>query len=157
MLYGINKPSGTREVLPFAFTYMSKAFADALKAKLAEKGMRPAELARRSGVTKQNIGRIIHQTPHHVTGAPPKVERETVAKLAAALDWDIDDALLVAGYAPTHSAGPPRDVPELMDALARLGFPVEQIDPFHLEPDQYEALLKDFVFLLEWKRRNTLN
>lgn len=64
--------------------------------------MKPAQLARLSGVSKQNIGRIINNTPHSITGALPKTEPETIKKLAKALDWDLDEALLSGGYAPSN-------------------------------------------------------
>ena len=76
-------------------------FGERLREKLDAAGMKPAELARRSGVTKQNIGRLLNNTPHSITGALPKPERDTVEKLARALDWEINDALLSAGYAPS--------------------------------------------------------
>jgi transcriptional regulator with XRE-family HTH domain len=77
-------------------------FNERLKEKLAEKKIRPAELARRSGVTKQNIGRLINNTPHSESGALPRAEKDTVIKLAKALDWDLDDALMAADIAPIN-------------------------------------------------------
>ena len=103
MIYSINNPRVSKEKVHCGFTDMSQTFGQALQAKLAEKGVRKAELARRAGITKQNVGRIVNNTPHYVTGALPKVEVETVKKIAKALDWDVDEALNAAGFAPTQS------------------------------------------------------
>jgi transcriptional regulator with XRE-family HTH domain len=78
----------------------NKTFGECLREQLESKGIRPAELARRSGVTKQNIGRLLNATPHPITGALPRAEPETVTKLAEGLEWDVDEALLAAGHAP---------------------------------------------------------
>lgn len=100
-LYTRNNPRLTEFAVNSGFTRMSNpTFGEHLRRQLDEKGMRPAELARRSGVTKQNIGRLLNNTPHPITGKAPSVERETVEKLANALGWHIDDALLAAGYSP---------------------------------------------------------
>lgn len=53
-----NNPSVTSEIVTLGFTKM--AFKNYLAAKLKERGMRPAELARKAGTSKQNIGRIVH-------------------------------------------------------------------------------------------------
>lgn len=82
---------------------MAKTFGERLREKLTEVGMTAAELSRRSNVTKQNISRILNNTPHSITGALPKVEPETVKKLAEPLLWDINEALDAAGYASSHS------------------------------------------------------
>ena len=79
---------------------MKKTFGQRLREKMGESGIKPAELSRRSGVTKQNIDRLLNATPHPITGALPTTTRETVEKLAPALDWDLNDALLAAGLAP---------------------------------------------------------
>lgn len=89
------------------FTHMEKTFGDRLREELAVRGMRPSELARRSGVTKQNIGRLINNTPHSLSGALPRAEPDTVEKLAKALGWDLNEALLAAGYAPRNGNSDP--------------------------------------------------
>jgi transcriptional regulator with XRE-family HTH domain len=104
MLYCENNPSVTPAVVSYGFTNMDiqNPFGEWLREQLEKQGMKAADLARRSGVTKQNIGRILNNTPHSVTGALPKVEESTVEKLARALDADIDEARLAAGYAPSR-------------------------------------------------------
>ena len=46
---------------------------------------------------------------------------EIVDALAKALDKNIDEARLAAGYAPTFQTSPPQSIPELIEALERLG------------------------------------
>lgn len=101
-VYFKNNPRYTDFKVEFGFTDLEMSFGELLKEKLQEKKMKPAELARLSGVSKQNIGRIINKTPHSITGALPKTEPETIKKLAKALDWDLDEALLSGGYAPSN-------------------------------------------------------
>lgn len=101
-IYLKNNPRYTDFEVKFGFTDLEMSFGELLKEKLQEKKMKPAQLARLSGVSKQNIGRIINNTPHSITGALPKTEPETIKKLAKALDWDLDEALLAGGYAPSN-------------------------------------------------------
>lgn len=102
IIYTENKPSVTNKVVNCRFIgVMAMTFGQLLRQKLVEKGLTAAELSRRSGVTKQNIGRILNNTPHSITGALPKVEPDTVIKLAKPLAWDLDEALHAAGHAPT--------------------------------------------------------
>lgn len=89
------------------------AFKDYLRAKLTEKGMRPAELARASGVTKQNIGRILNDTRHPISGGLPKVTVETIEKLAKGLGVDVDEAKIAAGFIPPNIAGMLMRLPSL--------------------------------------------
>ena len=101
-IYSKNKPGVTTFQVHSRFTTMTKTFGEQLREQLQARNMRAAELARRSGVTKQGIGRLINNTPHGITGALPQPERETVEKIARALDWDLSEALLAAGYAPSE-------------------------------------------------------
>lgn len=100
---------------------MNQTFGDRLREKLKQVGMTAAELSRRSGVTKQNIGRILNNTPHSITGALPKTERDTVIKLATVLGWDLDEALLAGGHAPMNAVQRPTTLQELAKALSQLG------------------------------------
>jgi transcriptional regulator with XRE-family HTH domain len=68
--------------------------------------MRPAELSRRSGVSKQNVSRILRDTHHSVTGAPPRTEQETIEKIADALNWPQADALRLLGIQPKEELSP---------------------------------------------------
>jgi transcriptional regulator with XRE-family HTH domain len=105
-IYLKNNPEITVLTVNSGFTEMSKTFNEALREKLSEKQIKPAELARRAKITKQNIGRIINNTRHPITGALPSTTRETVEKIANALDWDINEALTLAGYAPETNYPP---------------------------------------------------
>jgi transcriptional regulator with XRE-family HTH domain len=98
-----NNPSQTNKTVNSRLTNMDKTFREALQGKLAERNIKPASLARQSGVSKQNIGRILNDAPHSVTGAKPQPSRETVKKLARALEWSLSEALLSAGYAPVDT------------------------------------------------------
>lgn len=100
VIYNKNNPSVTLFRVNYGFTNMLRSFGGELKIKLEAAGMRASELSRRSGVTKQNIGRLLNNTPHTVSGALPRTSEDTVVKLARALDWDINEALLAAGHAP---------------------------------------------------------
>lgn len=84
-------------------------FGEILRTKLEAAGMRAATLAQLAGpgVTKQNITRLLNNTPHPVTGSPPKPRRGTVEKIASVkeLNWDLTDALEAAGFAPTSLNG----------------------------------------------------
>jgi transcriptional regulator with XRE-family HTH domain len=99
-IYLKNNPEITEKLVKSGFTGMTKTFNEALREKLSEKQIKPAELARRAKITKQNIGRIINNTPHPISGALPTTTRETVEKIAKALDWDLPEALALAGFAP---------------------------------------------------------
>lgn len=119
------------------------AFRDLLRQQLKLKGMRPAELARRADTTPQNISRILTDKPHPLTGAPPKVGRETVIKIARALDWDVNKALESAG----HAAEPQTKMQKLLDVLQAEGIDTAQaLGGFsqlqHMTDEQYDELIR---------------
>lgn len=130
-VYWKNNPHLTIETVHCAFT-MSESFGDRLREQLDAKGMRPAELARRSGLTKQGIGRLLNKIPHAITGAPPKPALETVDKIARALDWDINEARLAAGYAPAR----PEETYDVMDDVILMFR-----DEAKLTPEEKEKIL----------------
>jgi transcriptional regulator with XRE-family HTH domain len=86
---------------------MASNFSKAFAKKLAEKGITASELARRAKTTRANVSRLLNDTPHPISGALPKPTVETVEKIAKALDWDINEARLAAGFAPTETADSP--------------------------------------------------
>lgn len=97
-------------------------FARWLQAELELKRMRPAELARRAGVSKQNIGKILNRTPHSLTGTIPNPKVETVDAIAKALGSNQDEARIAAGYAPSNlPVGKPKDLPDLLKRLEDMG------------------------------------
>lgn len=103
-IYDKNNPRCSFLMVNFGFTKMPKTFGQQLKEKMDAAGLKPAQLSRLSGVTKQNIGRLINETPHPITGAPPTTTEETVRKIAAVkeLNWKLEDALLAARIAPEN-------------------------------------------------------
>lgn len=116
-------------------------FGEYLRKALDDAGMRPAELARRSGITKQGLSRLLNDTPHTITGAPPKPELSTVEKIARALGLDVNEARLAAGFAPSAKEMPPENLQELVQALYKLGI-ISHIEFADLEElkDSSEAL-----------------
>jgi hypothetical protein len=79
---------------------MPSKFAIALAEKLKEKNLKPIDVEKLSKgkVTRQNLSRIFNDTPHKITGAPPRVTRPTVEKIAQAIGWNLDEALDAAGF-----------------------------------------------------------
>lgn len=102
-IYLINNPRFTKNVVNFGFTTMSNSFAQRLKEKMDEAGLKAAELSRRAGVTKQNIGRLLNQTPHPITGALPTTTEDTVKKLAKHLNWNENEALALANLGSANN------------------------------------------------------
>lgn len=100
--YGLTNIPYKQGVITPIMSTTQEEFVAALKRKMDETGIKAAELARRTGLRKQNISRILTQTPHPITGAPAKTSKEVVLKLARALDWDADEALQLAGFAPLN-------------------------------------------------------
>lgn len=143
-IYSKNNPEFTNYLVNLRCTPMEK-FIQRLKEEMQSKSIKAAELARRSGITKQNIGRLLNFTPHPITGATPTTTRETVEKLAVALGWDLDEALNLAGFASEHSEIPkPKNVAEFVEALERMGvtdwsIPGEDLNK--LPPEAFEQLL----------------
>lgn len=127
-------------------------FIKRLRERMETKGIKAAELARRSGVTKQNIGRLLNTTPHPITGALPTTTRETVEKLAKALDWDLNEALNLAGYA-TESAYP-QTKEEFAEALKKYGvteWKIPEKDLNKLSPEFYKSVLESMEMLVKGK------
>jgi transcriptional regulator with XRE-family HTH domain len=89
---------------------MPSKFATAFAAKLKEKGIKPIELEKLSGVTRQNISRLLNDTPHPVSGAPPKTKKATIEKIAKPLDWNVDEALTLAGLGEANNTRIPESI-----------------------------------------------
>ena len=85
---------------------MNKTFGDVLREEMTARSVTAAELWRRSGVTKQQIGRIVNNDRSTFTGEVTKPSVETVDKLANGLGWNTDEARLAAGYAPKGDSDP---------------------------------------------------
>jgi transcriptional regulator with XRE-family HTH domain len=101
-----NNPDGMKMFINSGFTNMRYGtFGEYLQAQLKELKIRPAELARRTGMTPQNISRILTNKPHPITGALPKVREFTVHQIAAALNRPLDEVRDAAGFAPSEEDG----------------------------------------------------
>jgi transcriptional regulator with XRE-family HTH domain len=77
-------------------------FGEWLKAKRAELRFSGGDLERRSGVSRQYISNLERGTVQEKSRNPIQPSVEIVEKLAKALDADIDEARLAAGYAPRN-------------------------------------------------------
>ncbi len=145
-----NNLSVTTYVVNSRLIIMAPKFSDYLREALAKANIKPAELARRSGVTKQNIGRLLHDTRHPESNALPQTTIETVEKLAKELNLDLDEARLAAGFAPTNISKP-TNAAEFLAALESLG--VTQLHAFegttNKSPEEYERLLDSVRIAIE--------
>lgn len=155
-----NNPSVTPYLLCSIHTNMSQVFADYLRSQLEARNMTPAELARRAGITKQNISRILNQTPHPLSGALPKVKVQTVEAIAKALGVPVDEAREAAGYS-TQEPGKPQTLADLLSRLKRLG-----IDNLHFAnedalraagPDELQEVLDAVKFAVEYTLQKRLS
>jgi transcriptional regulator with XRE-family HTH domain len=70
-----------------------------------------AALGEKIGVSRTTISAIAAARPQSMTGKPSQPKRELVIALATALNADVDQALLLAGHAPTsfNAAGSETD------------------------------------------------
>lgn len=101
LVYSKSKPCNTLNSI--YCSPMVATFGDWLRIKINDAGLNVAEVARRAGMTRQNLGRIVNNAPHWQTGTLPRVKIETVDKIARAIGVDINEARLAAGYAPTNT------------------------------------------------------
>ena len=108
---------------------VERTFGDVLRSELRNKGVSAAQLSRRSGVTKQHLSKLLNNERSTRTGTVTKPSVETVHKIARGLGWNIDEALLAAGYAPKTITRRPETIPELVAALEQLGIEAPQILP----------------------------
>ncbi len=68
------------------------------------------QVAERAGISISYVSTLERSERHHLTNAPPRPAIEVVEAIAKALDAPLDEARLVAGYAPKVLAGPPSTV-----------------------------------------------
>lgn len=127
-------------------TRRMKDFAEWLSTRRQEKGLKQRELALRAKVSESYISTIENRRPHSLTGSPLRPEPEKVIRLARAVGGDVDEALLLAGYAPENpQIGPPQTLEELLERLEALG--IEQVQLFdqdryrHASPDDLQDVL----------------
>lgn len=105
--------------------YMS--FGTWLRSARLEKGYTLRELARRSNgaCTHGYISQLESNTGGKKGAYRPDVE--IVDALATALDKNINEARLAAGYAPMNALRKPTTIPELIEALEALGIEAPQL------------------------------
>ena len=76
----------------------AESFADYVIDALKRTGVKQAELARRAKVKPQTISKIVGKKPHSLTGKLLLPSRETVERIAKALDDPVSKARRAAGY-----------------------------------------------------------
>lgn len=80
------------------------SFGKWLSAKRREAGLTQGQLARKAGISTSYVSTLERQQPHSITDAPPQPAIDVVESLAKALNENLDDARLAAGYAPKNAA-----------------------------------------------------
>lgn len=83
------------------------SFGDLLRSTMADKGLKQASLADKVGVSQAHLSDIVN--------AKKQPSAPLVKQFALALDADVDDFLLAAGYAPEGVRGGPALPRELLD------------------------------------------
>jgi hypothetical protein len=76
----------------------AESFADYVIEAMARQGKRQADLVRATGQSRQTISQIVGKKLHSLTGKLLLPERETVDKIANALDDSVASARKAAGY-----------------------------------------------------------
>lgn len=98
-------------------------FGQWLRAKLYDKRINNAELARRVGVSATHIGNIVKDRAPNTKKGTSGPTLEMTDKIAVALGIPKDEARIAAGYLPERptSPGPPQTFSELKTILENLG------------------------------------
>ena len=95
-------------------------FGKILKEKRKEMRLSLGALSQASGVSKTYINNIEEGKPHPITGADPRPTEDIIEKLAIALDWNINEALMNAGYAKKTQTTQDVLAEEIMGYLTRM-------------------------------------
>lgn len=77
-----------------------KTFGQWLKSHRQQLDLYQSHVAKKAGVSTSYVSNIERTQPHTVTGRPIHPERDKVIALAQAVEGNVDEALLLAGYAP---------------------------------------------------------
>lgn len=96
-------------------------FGEWLRQKRKALRLSQTDVANRAGVSFAYVSAIERGQKHSITANPILPKRETIEVLAKAVGGDIDEALLLAGYAPKKPVTKPQTLPELVAALEALG------------------------------------
>lgn len=97
------------------------------------------------GSNKATMSRIMNASPQSLTGKPTRLKPSMVKKLGTLLGADVAEGLRLAGF-PVYDkdSEPPKNLPELIEALDRLGIEIEwatvngNFDNY--TPDDFEEL-----------------
>lgn len=79
---------------------MKQTFGQAVQAQRERIGWSIARAADQAGWKWPRWQRIEQDEPKRHDGSPPQLRRETVLKVALAISWAPEDALIAAGYTP---------------------------------------------------------
>lgn len=87
-------------------SFYARQFAEWLERQFRRSGFKSySELANRAGLQRSTVSSLVSGKPQTATGKASQPKLETVIKLAAALGSDVDESLLIAGYAPILARG----------------------------------------------------
>jgi transcriptional regulator with XRE-family HTH domain len=107
---------------------VNKTFGQWLAENRLRAGLTQGELAKRAGMSPSYVSGLEREEPITADSRPRQPRRPKVERLAKALGADVNEALLVAGYAAEPSETPkPTNLPELIQALSDLGLPVPML------------------------------
>lgn len=99
-------------------------FAGWLRDHRRAKKMKQYEVARSASVSPSYISTLERKQPHTVTGVQIRPEREKVVAIARAVGGDVDEALILCGYAPESSV----PIPDKIKIIGFEGFSDSDID-----------------------------
>lgn len=124
---------------------ISREFGRRFQAERERAHLTQEQVARKTGLHVKTISRVENGTP---------TKRDTVIELARAIQWDQDEALTVAGYAPRVTYAKPQNPAEFVAALERMGFEMQFSGELaELGPDDLQDLLDDIYAKLLFKTR----
>lgn len=104
------KPSLIRPETSYNLTVVDNHFGLWLLTNRKKAKLTQAQVADIARISKAYVGHIENTRPHGTSGTAPKPSREIVTRLAKAVRGDVDQALLLSGYAPEVMVKDTRDV-----------------------------------------------
>lgn len=119
-------------------------FSDWLRIQLQDKGWTNAELARRVGVSQTYIGNLVRGYSPNTKSGKARPSVAVVDRMAKALNIPLDEARLVAGYAPQLDR--PVSAKEAIELIRRMipGFEGLLLSSGELTDERAEEILEDF-------------
>ncbi len=98
--------------------YNAEAFANWLENSFRKSSFKSyAEVGEKVGLSRSAIAGFAKAKPQSATNKASRPRRENVIAIAKALEADVDEALLLAGYAPTTDPLPPELIAEGFEGL----------------------------------------